>query len=314
MATRVPLRFLRRGVFCIPGPGKERSGGEDAFFCTPTALGVADGVGSWINEGIDPSLYPRKLMSAALNSSLKTPTELAKINEFPPLAILQEAYQAAAKARVLGSSTAVVCSMLDENRLGILNVGDSGIRIVRNGSLLFGSAEGTFSFNFPYQLGPTSDFRPAQGERAIITLLRGDVIVLASDGVLDNVYDDDIIKFVSPLAMTATGKDDKEVPSLLTPAQAAEDLAKFAFKLSRTRSGTSPFGARAKEAGHHYDGGKPDDITVVLAVADEDSKAQAGPAQPQLEALKASDCPVLLEDFLKLRQSGLSGSWGKSRL
>ena len=140
MATRVPLRFLRRGVFCIPGPGKERSGGEDAFFCTPTALGVADGVGSWINEGIDPSLYPRKLMSAALNSSLKTPTELAKINEFPPLAILQEAYQAAAKARVLGSSTAVVCSMLDENRLGILNVGDSGIRIVRNGSLLFGSA------------------------------------------------------------------------------------------------------------------------------------------------------------------------------
>ena len=35
---------------------------EDAFFITDLGLGVSDGVGSWTNYGIDPSLFSKSLM------------------------------------------------------------------------------------------------------------------------------------------------------------------------------------------------------------------------------------------------------------
>lgn len=39
----------------------ERKTGEDAFFVTANAIGVADGVGGWASEGIDPSRMSRKV-------------------------------------------------------------------------------------------------------------------------------------------------------------------------------------------------------------------------------------------------------------
>ena len=68
---------LAAGGASLPHPLKAR--GEDAFFVTPSssssaaaaaaggapaALGVADGVGGWAMEGVDPSVYPQLLMRA----------------------------------------------------------------------------------------------------------------------------------------------------------------------------------------------------------------------------------------------------------
>ncbi|RHY05517.1 hypothetical protein DYB36_006428 [Aphanomyces astaci] len=36
-------------------PHPEKKQGEDSAFCTPTALGVADGVGGWARKGTYPS-------------------------------------------------------------------------------------------------------------------------------------------------------------------------------------------------------------------------------------------------------------------
>ncbi len=54
----------------VPHPGKQERGGEDAFFAESgcAAFGVADGVGGWSAHGIDPSLYPRWLLSAGLRA------------------------------------------------------------------------------------------------------------------------------------------------------------------------------------------------------------------------------------------------------
>lgn len=44
------------------------TGGEDAFFVSSKghgAFGVADGVGAWAEEGVDPSKYPTQFMDAA---------------------------------------------------------------------------------------------------------------------------------------------------------------------------------------------------------------------------------------------------------
>lgn len=46
----------------LPHPDKAETGGEDAFFVSSHgrgAFGVADGVGGWNLEGVDPSRYSR---------------------------------------------------------------------------------------------------------------------------------------------------------------------------------------------------------------------------------------------------------------
>jgi len=48
----------------VPHPEKISKGGEDAYFASEYLLAVADGVGGWNKQGIDPSLYSRFLCSA----------------------------------------------------------------------------------------------------------------------------------------------------------------------------------------------------------------------------------------------------------
>lgn len=65
-----PLAGLRLAVAAheIPHPAKASYGGEDAFFISQersTAFGVADGVGGWVNSGINPAEYSRTLMREA---------------------------------------------------------------------------------------------------------------------------------------------------------------------------------------------------------------------------------------------------------
>lgn len=45
----------------IPHPDKVAKGGEDAYYVNSNLLAVADGVGGWNNQGVDPSLYSRTL-------------------------------------------------------------------------------------------------------------------------------------------------------------------------------------------------------------------------------------------------------------
>ena len=49
----------------IPHHEKKEKGGEDAYLFSSdcSVIGVADGVGGWREYGIDPSQFPRTLMS-----------------------------------------------------------------------------------------------------------------------------------------------------------------------------------------------------------------------------------------------------------
>ncbi len=54
--------LLCSAAHSLPHPDKRHKGGEDAFFVSNSgcgALGVADGVGGWIEDGIDPGDYSR---------------------------------------------------------------------------------------------------------------------------------------------------------------------------------------------------------------------------------------------------------------
>ena len=55
---------LKTSSVIIPHPEKAQKGGEDALFISKCQrlMGVADGVGGWSLEGVDPSLYSKSLM------------------------------------------------------------------------------------------------------------------------------------------------------------------------------------------------------------------------------------------------------------
>ena len=52
---------LKMGVFNIPHPDKILKGGEDAFCVRKGLMAIADGVGSWSSQNVDPAVYSNEL-------------------------------------------------------------------------------------------------------------------------------------------------------------------------------------------------------------------------------------------------------------
>ena len=134
-------------------------------------------------------------------------------------------------------------------------------------------------------------------QRYKIDLEEGDVIVTATDGLFDNLYDEEIASFVSKSLQTKrkpkvckfhwnihlTNLKLVEVVStksgILNEHQVdfvLQEMAEFlvvrAQEIGRSASARSPFADAAHEAGYiTYSGGKLDDVTVVVSVVQSSS-------------------------------------------
>jgi protein phosphatase PTC7 len=84
-----------------------------------------------------------------------------------------------------------------------------------------------------------------------------DILVIGTDGLFDNLFDIRIIELIKPFIR---GRDD-----ILDPTLVAEIIAREAEKFSRNQGYMSPFAKNARTHFFDYVGGKPDDITVVVA-------------------------------------------------
>lgn len=68
-------------------------------------------------------------------------------------------------------------------------MGDCRYTIIRNNEVLHQSDEQQHSFNFPFQLGPQGD--PAHHAQEFRHSLEvGDIVVVGSDGLYDNLSED----------------------------------------------------------------------------------------------------------------------------
>ncbi|KAI9469199.1 phosphatase 2C-like domain-containing protein [Coemansia mojavensis] len=241
--------------------------GEDAFFHRGDALGIADGVGGWAGVAdADPALFARRLMHHVCREMQRyedIDDELfSAYYDAAPVDVLRRAYEItademAARA-VRGSSTACVV-VLRGDELRVANLGDCGLTVVRQGDMVYRTEEQQHSFNFPYQLGTEAHAdAPSDAQVFRLKVQKGDVVVVGSDGVFDNLFDEDILEEVGrhlPPAMRATGEP---LP---------DAIARRARLVSEdTRYAESPFQMRAMQEGLYYQGGKRDDITVVVAV------------------------------------------------
>lgn len=126
----------------------EKNTGEDAFFIEGNAAGVFDGVsGAFETRGVDPRLYSQTL--AALTRNM--------VRKYGPEGVVKAAIEASLGIDQVGASTACVVGMDEFGRLFGINLGDSGVRIVRGKRLIFRTKEQQHFFNCPYQLGTDSE-------------------------------------------------------------------------------------------------------------------------------------------------------------
>ncbi|KAH7467418.1 hypothetical protein PRIC1_011467 [Phytophthora ramorum] len=91
---------------------------------------------------------------------------------------------------------------------------------------------------------------PENGMRLRVPVLEGDLIILATDGLFDNVDEEVLLEIV------------RGEPNLETMTR---KLVQKAYDLSLDRTRDSPFARLAKENDLLWGGGMPDDITIIAA-------------------------------------------------
>ncbi|XP_028121778.1 probable protein phosphatase 2C 71 isoform X2 [Camellia sinensis] len=249
--TRVEISteryFLSSGASLLPHPSKALTGGEDAYYVATQWLGVADGVGQWSLEGINPGVYAQELME----NCRKIVSQCNSIPLSNPVEVLN---QSALEAQSPGSSTILV-AYFDGQALHVANIGDSGFIVIRNGAVFMKSSPMLYEFNFPYQIESGDDLSDLV-EVYRIYLDEGDVIITATDGLFDNLYDQEISLVVS-----------KSLQAKLKPEEIAEVLAMRAQEVGSTKACRSPFADAIQAAGYvGFTGGKLDDVTVIVSL------------------------------------------------
>lgn len=228
-----------------------------------------------------------------------------------PAELLAKSYEKTKAANIIGSSTVCVC-LFDSvhHQLHFSNIGDSGIIVLRHidsdvaGALrrdkttprvdrksdlrvAFVSQQQLKSFNHPFQMGwtgeeiddPNTSFkRASESCTSSVHILRGDIIIMATDGLFDNVDVEDIAaialdweqkhKFIDEKGRSGRNKrwasgnsltnlSAEAIPSL------ADTLCQKARENSLDSSLDSPFALLAKDNDIMWSGGMPDDCTVI---------------------------------------------------
>lgn len=298
---------------------KRPASGQDAFFIArkgdtnDVAFGVADGVGGWEESGVDPADFSHSFcdyMALAAYESKPDKPLTAK-------ALMQKGYDDVChdKSIPAGGSTACVAIVSEDGVMDVANLGDSGFVHLRLNGVHHSSEAQTHAFNTPYQLSiiPPSmlaraaafggaqlcDY-PKDADVTAHELRHGDVLVFASDGLWDNLFDQDVLRIASRV-MTGSGAwkttdggirvvddlgpyvqasdSDAESAQKATTLQSAIaiDITATAKRASMDQRLDGPFAKEVQKyyPGEDWHGGKIDDICVIVVVVSEDGKSQA---------------------------------------
>ncbi|CAN8327257.1 unnamed protein product [Cochlearia groenlandica] len=231
----------------VPDISEALAGREDAYFISDyNWLGIADGVSHWSFEGIIKGTYAQELMS---NCQKIISNETEKITE--PVQVLQKSVN---ETKSRGSSTALIAH-LENNKLNIANIGDSGFLVIRNGTVLQKSSPMFHHFCFPLQIRQGDDVLKL-AEVYHVSLEEGDVVITATDGLFDNLYETEIISIVK-----------RSLEQRLEPQKVAESMAAKAQEVGQSETERTPFADTAKEEGYDgYKGGKLDAVTIIVSL------------------------------------------------
>ena len=82
----------------------------------------------------------------------------------------------------------------------------------------------------------------------------GDVLVAGTDGLFDNLYDNELMAVVM-----------QSIRAGSNPQVTAKNIVALARERAEDRNRQTPFSTAAQEAGFRFYGGKIDDITVIVS-------------------------------------------------
>lgn len=284
-----PLCFSAR-AYQQTHPAKVRMGYKDAdaTLTSPMLLGVCDGVSQLEEFNMDPSLLPNEL--------LRTCEELAMMQLMPdmpvspqdayrgPIALLKEAYE---ETESFGSTTVLLAALDNSTRIhgklhpmiAVLSIGDCELLMLRRTGGRQSELEAVFhtemqridyNVQTPLQLARVDgrideDFDESIAFEVIekgsavhcVSAYEGDILVLGSDGVFDNLFLDEIVETCNEILRPSKATEFAPMPPSM--------LSQVAQRLVRDSHAKSE-----PQCGQHIDtpigkGGKVDDTSVVVA-------------------------------------------------
>jgi len=246
-----------------PKYDKREKKGEDSLYIAPNErlVCVMDGVGGWIEILVDAGLMTKELTGHIKDTyeNRYLTGELSTLNQ-----VLDESVKL---TKAKGSTTCVLFEVQEEAKdeenihVKTSNLGDSGYLVLRPTATsletVFKSESQQHYFNCPYQIGNHSKL-PSKATPNEHTLHANDIIVLGTDGVWDNAFNDDVKNCVSPQLDRAT----LSVKNL----QAVSDcISTYAECVSYDKDYVSPFTIESRQHKKDKVGGKEDDITVIVS-------------------------------------------------
>jgi protein phosphatase PTC7 len=290
--------------------------GQDAFFFSQigttnaTAFGVADGVGGWVESGLDPADFSHGLCEYMTCAARSWP-QGSNTTSLHPKDLLQVAYDEVTEDDSIegGGSTACLAIAEPDGNVEVANLGDSGFMHLGGNAVRHFTQPQTHAFNTPYQLsktpqrmlvqmavfgGPTtlSDL-PKESSVTHHRVRHGDVLVFATDGVWDNLSPQDVLGIVSRhmvdlgawvekngaievgqnLAKLVHAGSAHKAGKASLQAKVAVAIAKEAKETGLNTRRDGPFAKEVQKAypGENWHGGKPDDIAAVVAIVLEET-------------------------------------------
>lgn len=292
-----PLCFSAR-AYQRTHPEKELQGCKDAdaTLASPMVLGVCDGVSQVENLGLDAARLPKELLksceelvSSQLLAGDRGPRRPVRQEEYSgPIALLKQAYS---RTESLGS-TSVLIAVLDNTSLihgrphpmiGVCTLGDCELILLRRSGGRQGRLQVVFRTEAqrigghsqtPLQVARMREnIDPAFSEDGVLDAIdrgsglhcsstyEGDILVLGSDGVFDNLFLSEVVEICNqrlpPAPAPSAGCFVPAKPATLSEiAMTIVEKAHSKSKFQRDQTlPNTPLGV----------GGKADDTSVVVA-------------------------------------------------
>ncbi|CAF1147298.1 unnamed protein product [Rotaria sordida] len=183
--------------------------GDDVAFVKQSndyiLIGLSDGVSGNRNHGLDPYKFAHTLISSCLEETDRI------IGSSSMRGLVHRAIRCVEKRSIFGSATLCLLSIdKHSSYLRSLNIGDSGFMLIRQNKLIIRSHPQYHRGSSPFQLSslPTTQSftsnttrlyhdKPSDGEYIEHHLEIGDLLLIASDGLFDNLYEDFIVQIIN---------------------------------------------------------------------------------------------------------------------
>lgn len=286
-----PLTTHNRPQFRQPKVGDELlrgiTNGDDAIIIDgQNFLACNDGVGAWAQKERGHAALWSRLIAHFWAAEAEKQYSLAEkvgkgenavfgIDTLDPVAYLDVAFErtkevtnAGQENQIMGTTT-VSSALLHHNSsdqpvILATSLGDCAVMVVRpsTGSLIYKSKEDWHWFDCPRQLGTNSPDTPKSNSfMDKVDVEEGDIVLCVSDGVTDNLWEEEIAEWITHSVKQWQNKEQEAEDGIVYVARTLMNAAK---EIALDPYAGSPYMSRAVDEGLAAEGGKLDDISVVI--------------------------------------------------